>query len=230
MKGTLYGIGVGPGDPELLTLKAIRLIESAPVIAFVCNWDGSSRARQTARRHLHPGQTQIAISLDFDLQRTSAESAYAEAAERITAELERGRDVAALCEGDPLLYGSFIHILEAVGTGSACRVIPGITSIAAAAAASRKPLISAGERLAVVTANAGDQAVAGALVEYDSIAILKPGRHRARILELLQASGRLNETVYVSAASHDSESVVSDLRELPTTPGPYFALFLVSRH
>ncbi len=231
MKGTLYGIGVGPGDPELLTLKAARLIESAPAIAFVCNRDGASRARQTVLRHLRPDKTEIPIVMAMapDEGRAAVRAAYAAAAERIAAELDRGRDVAALCEGDPFLYGSFIHLLEAMGRDCACCIVPGISSIAAAAAAAHKPLVSQAERLAVVSAGTED-AVASALEAYDSVAILKPSSNRARILELLRASGRSSETVYVSAASHDSESVVSDIGELPATPGPYFALFLVSRH
>lgn len=230
MKGTLWGVGVGPGDPELLTLKAARLIESVPTVAFVCNREGASRARETARRHLQPEQLEIPISMAFESHRASAKAAYRRAAERIAEALDRGMDVAVLCEGDPMLYGSFIHILEAVGTNGPCGIVPGISSLGAAAATARKPLVSGGERLAVVPGNAGDDVIFKTLEEYDSVAILKPGRNRARIVESLRASGRLEEAVYVSAASHPTETVVSDLSELPPTPGPYFTVFLVSRH
>ncbi len=230
MRGTLFGVGVGPGDPDLLTFKAARIIETVPTVAYLCNSEGVSRARDTVRSHLSSEHLEIAVEMLFDDRRDKALAAYREAAARIEAELAQGRDVAALCEGDPLLFGSFIHILQAMESDHECRVIPGISSVGAAAAAARKPLVSGSEQMAAIPANAGDDAIIHALEKYDCVAILKPGRRRARLIELIAESGRTDEAVYVVAASQDAEAVVTDLRRLPASPGPYFALFLVSRH
>jgi precorrin-2/cobalt-factor-2 C20-methyltransferase len=113
--GRLLGIGVGPGDPELLTLKALRYLQAAPVVAYVAAQGQPSIARQIAAPHLPPGQREINIALPMHPSPELADAAYAEGASRIGAELERGRDVAVLCEGDPLLYGSFRQLLRRLG-------------------------------------------------------------------------------------------------------------------
>ncbi len=227
MSGTLYGVGVGPGDPELLTLKALRILQSVPVVAYPANPQGSAQARDIAAPWLRSEQQEIPIIMPCMLDRSAANEGYDAAAIEIADVLESGRDVAVLCEGDPLFYGSFSYLLLRLGERFPCVVIPGINSVNAAAAAVAQPLITGEQRLTVIPATAGDAALRHALLHSDSVAILKPGRHRPRLLELLRETGRAGQTFYVEQASRPGQQIVRNLAEIPATPGAYFALFLV---
>ncbi len=226
--GTLYGVGVGPGDPELLTLKAARVLQSVPVVAYPATPQGSAQARDIAAAWLG-GKREIPISMPCMLDRGPVNQGYDEAAVAIAEELAAGRDVAILCEGDPLFYGSFSYLLQRLGDRFPCVVIPGVNSVSAAAAAAATPLITGEQRLTVIPATAGDEALRTALLGSDSVAILKPGRHRPRLLELLWETGRAQETFYIEQASRPAERVIRRIEDIPATPGPYFALFLVVR-
>jgi precorrin-2/cobalt-factor-2 C20-methyltransferase len=226
--GTLYGIGVGPGDPELLTLKAARLIGSAPVVAYLTNLQGRSRAREIASGCLRPSQQEVAIPMPFSTERGPANRAYDKAAATLAEALEAGRDVAALCEGDPLFFGSFSYLYERLAARYPCIVVPGITAVSGATAATALVFASANERVAIVPATAGDEPIRDALQSYESVAIIKPGRHRPRILALLRETGRMDDTIYVEQASSQGQRIIRRLADLDASPGPYFALFLVS--
>ncbi|MDG4596424.1 MAG: precorrin-2 C(20)-methyltransferase [Candidatus Contendobacter sp.] len=227
--GTLYGVGVGPGDPQLLTLKAVRILQSVPVVAYPATPQGNAQARDIAAEWLS-GKREIPITMPCMLDRGPVNKGYDEAAVVIAEELTAGRDVAILCEGDPLFYGSFSYLLHRLGDRFPCVVIPGVNSVSAAAAAAATPLITGEQRLTVIPATAGDEALRQALLGSDSVAILKPGRHRPRLLELLRETGRAQETLYIEQASRPAEHVIRRIEEIPATPGPYFALFLVVRN
>ena len=226
--GTLYGVGVGPGDPELLTLKAVRILQSVPVVAYPATPQGSAQARAIAAAWLN-GQREIPIVMPCMLDRGPVNQGYDEAAITIAEELAAGRDVAVLCEGDPLFYGSFSYLLHRLGGQFPGVVIPGINSVSAAAAAAALPLITGEQRLTVIPATAGDDAIRQALLNSDSVAILKPGRHRPRLLALLRETGRAADVIYIEQASRPEQRIISRFEEIPATPGPYFALFLVVR-
>ena len=226
--GTLYGVGVGPGDPELLTLKAVRILQTTPVIAYPATPQGSAQARDIAAAWLG-GKREIPIVMPCMLDRGPVNQGYDEAAVTIADELAAGRDVAVLCEGDPLFYGSFSYLLQRLGDRFPCVVIPGVNSVSAAAAAAATPLITGDQRLTVIPATAGDAALREALLGSDSIAILKPGRHRPRLLELLRETGHAGDTLYIEQASRAAERIIRRIEDIPATPGPYFALFLVIR-
>jgi len=226
--GCLYGVGVGPGDPELLTLKAVRILQSVPVVAYPATPQGSAQARNIAAAWLE-GQREIPITMPCMLDRGPVNQGYDEAAVLIAQELETGHDVAILCEGDPLFYGSFSYLLQRLGERFPCVVIPGINSVSASAAAAAMPLITGEQRLTVIPATAGDDALRQALLHSDSVAILKPGRHRPRLLELLRETGRTEDTLYIEQASRPAQRIVRRFEEIPATPGPYFALFLIIR-
>ena len=226
--GTLYGVGVGPGDPELLTLKAVRILQSVPVVAYPATPQGSAQARAIAAAWLN-GQREIPIVMPCMLDRGPVNQGYDEAAVTIAEELAAGRDVAVLCEGDPLFYGSFSYLLHRLGGQFPCVVIPGINSVSAAAAAAALPLITGEQRLAVIPATADDATIRQTLLNSDSVAILKPGRHRPRLLALLRETGRAADTLYIEQASRPEQRIINRFEEIPATPGPYFALFLVVR-
>jgi len=227
MSGVLYGIGVGPGDPELLTFKAARLIRACPVVAYPANLAGESQARGIAEAHLG-WQREIVVALPFSRQRESTLAAYDAAAAEIADALKAGEDVALLCEGDPLLFGSFIYFHERLGEQFPCVIVPGISSVMAAAAAARQPLTRLDQSLRILPASCGVERLRQALAEPDALAILKPGRQYGLILELLRKSGRWSTSSYIEYASRAGERVVHNLDELPQEEqGPYFALFLV---
>lgn len=227
--GTLYGVGVGPGDPELITLKAMRIIQTAPVIAYPANPQGQSQARDIATQWLSAGQREIPIAMPFQGDRDPANEAYDQAAVILSDVLVTGQDVAVLCEGDPLFFGSFIYLYQRLAEEFPCIVVPGITAISAVTAITETPLAAGNIRIAIVPATAGEEAIRSALADYDSIAIMKPGRHRPQILELLRESGRADDAIYVEQATRQGQRIITELDDVPATPGPYFALFLITR-
>lgn len=224
--GTLYGVGVGPGDPELLTLKAARVIRSCAVVAYPANMEGYSQARSIAAECLH-GQTEIPIKLPFTKDRRTTLLAYDAAAKKISVLLAEGKDVAVLCEGDPLLFGSFIYLQERLAAHS-IKIVPGISSVMAAAAATRVPLARLEQSLRITPATAAPEILEAALQGHDPVVFLKPGKRRGMLLQMLKKCGRLHDTVYIENASRPEQRIITDLESLDSaTPGPYFALLLV---
>src|SRR3546814_2327553 len=152
MTGTLYGIGVGPGDPELLTLKAVRILNSVPVIAWPAPLQGEGLARSIAAPHLPGGQMEIAIRMPIEAARFPAQEVYDRAAAEIGEHLAAGRDVAVLCEGDPFFYGSFMYLFGRMAGRFPVQVVPGVSSLTAAAAVSGSPLAARNDVLTVLPA------------------------------------------------------------------------------
>ncbi len=226
--GTLYGVGVGPGDPELLTLKAVRIIRAAPAVAYLTNSEGRSQARNIAAGWLSPEQLEIPIPMVFETDRNRANQIYDHAAATLTEVLSAGQDVVVLCEGDPLFFGSFIHLLKRLKNRFPCAVVPGLTSVGAATAVAARPLAAGNDSIAIIPATAGMDKLRQVLQTFDSIVIMKPGRYRPRILELLHQTGRIEDAVYVEQATRRDQRIVVELDNLEPTPGPYFALFLIT--
>jgi precorrin-2/cobalt-factor-2 C20-methyltransferase len=224
--GRLLGVGVGPGDPELLTLKAVRILHESPVIAYVSAGGRPSMARRIVAQHLTPGRPEINLVLPMQPVPELAQAAYDEGASRIGAELERGRDVAMLCEGDPFVYGSFAHLFERLGERYPTEVVPGVVSFTAAAAAARSPLVGRTQTLAVLPATLPRDALAAHLMRVDAAAILKLGRHLAKVREVMLELGLLERAIYVEHASAARERVVR-LVDLAVDEAPYFSLLLL---
>jgi precorrin-2/cobalt-factor-2 C20-methyltransferase len=226
IRGRLLGVGVGPGDPELLTLKAVRVLQESPVIAYVSAEGRPSRARRIAAPHLRAGQQEINTALPMQPARELAQAAYDEAASRIGTELERGQDVAVLCEGDPLLYGSFTQLFDRLGERYPTEVVPGVMSLTAAAATARAPLVRRTQSLAVLPATLPIDALATHLAQVDAAVILKLGRRLRQVRALLQSLGMLDRAIYVEHASEARERVVR-LADLDLDEAPYFSLILL---
>jgi precorrin-2/cobalt-factor-2 C20-methyltransferase len=224
--GRLFGVGVGPGDPELLTLKAVRILQNCPVIASVSAGGRPSVARRIAAPHLPPGRAELNVALPMQPAPELAEAAYDEAASRIGAELEQGRDVAVLCEGDPFMYGSFAQLLDRLGERYATEVVPGVTSFTAAAAAARQPLVSRNQSMMVLPATLPRAALASRLGSADAAAILKLGRHLPKVREVIVELGLLERAIYVEHASNGRERV-ERLIEVSADEAPCFFLLLL---
>ncbi len=224
----LYGVGVGPGDPELLTLRARRVLHEVPVVAAIASPGRPSRALACVRGHLPAGAEARVFEIPMDT-RAAAEAAYRAMAEALGRELDAGRAVAVLCEGDPLFYGSFIYLQRRLAPRHPVRVVPGVSAVAAAGAALVRPLACQDQTLAVLPAGAGEARLRGALEAFDTVVVLKAGRERQAIARLIRACGRAGEASYCEELGGDGERLVHDLDHLPPGPGPYFSLFLIAR-
>lgn len=226
----LYGVGVGPGDPELMTLKAARVLHEAAVIAYVTAGKRPSRARGIAARHIDEDKTEIALCLPMSVDPETAHPAYAEGADQIVEQLDQGRDVAVLCEGDPLLYGSFARLLiyleERIAGRHWIEIVPGVSSVCAAVASAGHALVRRSEPLTIVPAPLPCAAMDERLARGDAIVIMKVGRHLARVRDALTRSGRLVGAVYVESVGTEGERVLP-ASELIGEGAPYFSLILV---
>lgn len=226
--GTLYGLGVGPGDPELITLKAWRILQDAPVIAWPAPEQGPSMARAIAESHIPAGRVEIAIRMPISAARFPAQAVYDDAAVEISAHLRAGRDVAVLCEGDPFLYGSFMYLYGRLAAEHECVVVPGISSLMAAAAASGAPLVARNDVLTVVPGTLSADDLKARLAGVEAAAILKIGRNLPKVRAVLDDLGLTGCATYVERATSPEQKVLS-LAEAPADGAPYFSLILVHR-
>lgn len=225
MSGTLYLVGVGPGDPELLTLKAVRILGAAPVVAYPATGEDAALALDIARAHLHPAATRLAIAIPMTLARGPAQAAYDAGAAAILSHLRAGRDVAYLCEGDPLFYGSAMYLLTRVAGQAPVCVVPGVTSLTAAAAAIARPLAARNEILKILPAPLPDETLRAELAAVPAAAIIKVGRHFDRIRALLAASGHAESAIVVEHATTGRERITR-LADFAHDERPYFSTIL----
>lgn len=227
--GRLIGVGVGPGDPDLLTIKAVKAIRSAPVIAYVSANGGVSMARQIVAEHLTGKAKEIKFTLPMSPMPELAQFAYDEGASRISAELEQGQNVVALCEGDPMFYGSFGHIFQRLAHQYPTEIIPGISSVMAAAAAAARPLAFGQDCFAVMPATMPEDLLTARLQAVDSAVILKLGRHFGKIRKILDRLDLGQHAIYVERASSSEQKIVP-LADLDDIDAPYFSLIIITMH
>lgn len=226
MTGILFGLGIGPGDPELITLKALRILQAVDVVAYPAPEKGESLARTIAGNHIRGGQAEEPLRMPFEVDPGPARAAYDRAADTLAGHLEAGRDVAVLCEGDPFFYGSFMYLFARLAPRFIIEVVPGVSSLTAAAAAAGLPLVSRNEVLTVIPAPLAAEALAERLRTTDAAAIVKLGRHFSRVREVLLALGRAEKARYVERASTGHERSLA-LSEVDPASVPYFSMILV---
>jgi precorrin-2 C20-methyltransferase/precorrin-3B C17-methyltransferase len=229
--GRLYAVGVGPGDPELVTLKAARLIQDTPVIAYHSGTHGRSIARAIVADLVTPGV--VEELLDYPVTTGDAADYYAAMADfydtsaaRLAAHLEAGRDVVVLAEGDPLFYSSYMYLHDRLAERFRCEIVPGVTSVSAASAAAAIPLVRHEDVLTVLPGTLPVPELAQRLADSDAAVIMKLGRTFPAVVEALRRSGRLDEARYVERASTGTE-LVSPVAAVDPTSVPYFSLVLV---
>lgn len=227
MTGKMIGVGLGPGDPGLITLKSARAVEAAKVIAYPALPGTESFARRIAAAHIASDVHEIVMEIPMTTARGPAQAAYDLGAERIAEALDLGEDVAVLCEGDPFFYGSFMYLYARLADRYEVEVIPGVTSVSAAAARAGRPLTARNDVLTTIPAPLGDNEIRKRMEGADSFAVLKVGRHLARIQALLDGLGLLANAVYVEHATLDNE-VILPLADAPD-PAPYFSMILVTK-
>jgi precorrin-2 C20-methyltransferase/precorrin-3B C17-methyltransferase len=233
-RGTLFGVGLGPGDPELLTVKAARVIGEADVVAYHSASHGRSIARTIAASYLRPGQLEEHLIYPVTTEVTehpggyagAMEAFYAEAAARIATHLEAGRDVALLAEGDPLFYSSYMHMHTRLTQKFDAVIVPGVTSVSAASAATGTPLVQGDEVLTILPGTLPTAELSRRLADTDAAVIMKLGRSYPAVRAALSVAGRLSAALYVERASTPEQRVLP-AGDVDPTAVPYFSLAMV---
>ena len=228
MAGTLYGVGVGPGDPELLTLKSLRILTTVPVLAWPAPEEGLSLAREIVADHLPGTQREIAIRMPLLPARFPAADVYDKAALEIGEALDAGDDVAVICEGDPFFYGSFMYLFGRLSGGHAIEVVPGVSSLTACAAALGSPLSAKNDVLSVIPGPLDADTMAQRLTEADAAAIIKVGRHLEKIRSVLAQIGLSDNARYIERATMAEQRIVP-LADVGDGDAPYFSMILVHK-
>lgn len=231
--GRLFGVGVGPGDPELLTLKAHRLIASADVIAYPVARHGRGVARGIAAEHIRADVIEIAMRYPVTTEATDHPGGYQgalidfydESAATLAEHLDAGRDVVVLCEGDPFFYGSYMYLHDRLSPRYATTVVPGVTSFSAAAASAGVPLAKRDDVLTILPGTLPVETLTARLADADAAVVMKLGRTFPAVVDAAGRAGVVERGVYVERASSDRERCVplADVRD----DVPYMSLVLV---
>lgn len=232
--GTLYGVGVGPGDPELMTLKAARILGEAPVVAFFSKRGRSGNARRIVEGRFNSAAEELRLEYPFTVEvpvgdpryRSEMAAFYDDAALQVAARLDQGRDVAVLCEGDPLFYGSYMYLHDRLAGRYAAEVVPGITAMSGCWARAGAPMTRGDDMLCVVSGTMDEDGLAERLSAADAAVVMKAGRNLAKVRSALARAGKLDRAVYVERGTMPEETVVR-LADKPDDDGPYFSLVLV---
>jgi precorrin-2/cobalt-factor-2 C20-methyltransferase len=232
--GKLIGVGVGPGDPELVTFKAARALREAGVVAFFCKRGERGHARSIAAPHLHDGVTELPLiyPITSEIPKCDPEyrdalcAFYDDAAGRIAQELEAGRNVVVLCEGDPLFYGSYMHVHARLAPRFAAEIVAGVTGMSGCWSAAATPMAQGDDVFTVLPATLPEAELARRLSDTDAAVVMKIGRHLPKVRRALQCSGRLERALYVERGT------MADAKLLPLAAktdddAPYFAIVLV---
>jgi len=228
MTGTLYGLGVGPGDPELITLKAHRILTTSKIVAYPAPDTGPSFAREIVAEYIQPDATEIPIIIPMQTKRFPAQEIYDEAAGTIAQHLDHGEDVTVLCEGDPFFYGSFMYLYARLNAHYSIEVIPGVSSLTACAASFGRPLAARNDVLTIIPAPLEVEQIRHQLATTDAAAIIKIGRHYDKVYSILDELGLLERSGYVERASLPNQKIIR-LSQANIDKAPYFSMILVYR-
>ncbi len=231
--GTLYGIGTGPGDPELVTLKAVRVLRSCPVVAYFTKRGGSGNARRTVEAHLTGTQTEVpmvypvTVELPPDHPEYSRriEAFFDDSAEVLAGHLAAGRSVAVLNEGDPFFFGSFMHLFFRLSGRFPTEVVPGVTSVSGAASLLPRPLNIRDDVLSIIPGSLNEEALTTALKRADAAVVMKLGQNLPKVRRAVEAAGLADRAWYVERATMEEQRFMP-FREVPDK-APYFSMIVV---
>ena len=232
--GRLYGVGLGPGDPELLTLKAARVIGAVPVIAYFAKLGRRGHARTIVDSFLKPEHQLLAMYYPVTTEVHFEDAAYVsqlsqfyvEQAALIAAQLEAGRDVAVLSEGDPLFYGSFMHLYERLRGRFGVTIIPGVTGMAGCWSAAGLSMTWGDDILSVLPGTLDAAALAQRLKSTDAAVIMKLGKNFAKVRAAVVEAGLLTDAYYVERGAMAGEKV-TPLKDKTDGVAPYFSMILI---
>jgi precorrin-2/cobalt-factor-2 C20-methyltransferase len=232
--GKLLGVGVGPGDPELMTLKAMRALGEADVIAHFAKAGNDSHSRAIVAQHLRDGVVELPLLYpvttelpkDSDDYRCAIDAFYDDAAEKIAAHLEAGRTVAVISEGDPMFYGSYMHLHTRLAPRFATEIVAGVTGMSGCWSAAGMPIAQGNDVFTVLPATLPEAELARRLADTDAVVVMKVGRHLPKLRRALEASGRLPRAIYVERGTMSEEKMIPLAAKLDDD-APYFAVVLV---
>jgi precorrin-2/cobalt-factor-2 C20-methyltransferase len=234
MSGRLIGVGTGPGDPELLTIKAVRAIEGADVIAYFAKQGKGGNGKAIVEHLFKPGiellplYYPVTTELDKDdpLYQSRITDFYNTSADAVALHLEAGRTVAVLSEGDPLFYGSYMHLHVRLSQRYPTEVIPGISAMSGCWSLAGMPIVQGDDVLSVLPGTMGEQELTRRLADTEAAVIMKVGRNLPKIRRALKAAGRLGDALYVERGTMANAAMVK-LAERGEGDAPYFSLVLV---
>ena len=234
MSGTLHGVGLGPGDPDLLTVKATRVLAAADVVAYFAKAGRRGYARGIAGSWLKHGCTEIPLYYPVTTEVPFGHAAYAEqlgafyahAAERLALHLDAGRDVALICEGDPFFYGSFMHLYMRLKPRFACQVVPGVTGMSGCWTAAGTPMTWGDDTLTVLPGTLPAGTLRSRLTEADAVVVMKLGQNLPKVRQALAEAGLIERALYVERGTMAAEVVVP-LAAKVDDEAPYFSVILV---
>jgi precorrin-2/cobalt-factor-2 C20-methyltransferase len=226
MTGTLYGIGVGPGDPDLLTLKAVTRLRECAIVAYPEADGRPSLALSIAAPHLSNEIIRYPYTLPIAHALAPGQAAYDLLADKLAEDLDQGHNVAVLCEGDPLFYGSFAEVMTRLSPRYPVEVVPGITSSHAAAAVVCQPMVQRNASWSVLPATLPNEELACKLAQTDAAALLKVGRQLGRVRRLLYQLDLLDRAIYAERVSQPDARMMPLAKMLDET-APYFSLIFI---
>ena len=232
--GKLIGVGVGPGDPELMTLKAMRALGEADVIAHFAKAGNDSHSRAIVAQHLRAAVIELPLLYpvttelpkDSNGYRDAIGDFYDGAATEIAAHLDAGRVVAVICEGDPLFYGSYMHLHTRLASRFSTEIVAGITGMSGCWSAAGMPIAQGGDVFTVLPATLPEDELTRRLADADAAVVMKVGRHLPKLRRALDRSGRLPRAIYVERGTMADAKMIP-LTSKPDDDAPYFAVVLV---
>ncbi len=233
-RGTLYGVGTGPGDPELLTLKAARAIGHADVLAYFAKRGNRSNARRIVQDHIRQSADEIPLFYPVTTElpkhcrsyRAQIASFYDQSAAKLAERLDAGRSVVVLSEGDPLFYGSYMHVHSRLSGRFPTVVIPGVTAMSGCWSQAGAPIAQGDDATSILPGTMAEEMLAEKLKNCDAAIIMKVGRNLPKVRKALIESGRIHRAIYVERGTMDN-GVTMPLSELTHDRAPYFSIILV---
>lgn len=233
MTGRCYGIGVGPGDPELVTLRALRAIREVDLVVYLAKKGAVGNARRIVDSHLAPGQAELRLEYPLTTEAVSKEvyeeqlvQFYDDGAAAVAAELDAGRDVGVLCEGDPMFFGSFMYLLNRLAPTYEVKVIPGVASMFGAASVLASPLVCFNETFTVLSGVLPADELTRKLESTDVAVIMKIGRNLGTVRDAVNRAGLLERAMYVERATMENQRVCA-LKDADETTSPYFSMVVI---
>jgi precorrin-2/cobalt-factor-2 C20-methyltransferase len=231
LRGTFYGVGVGPGDPDLVTLKAIKVLKRAEVVLFPSTGRGKeSIALAIAKDYIPEGCTLSPVFLPMTRDKEKLEKAWDHVSLEIAEHLDQGRNTVFLTVGDPMLYSTYIYLFSRIKTaGYSVQTVPGVPSFCAAASAAGLPLGEGDEKIAIIPWNAGESLSAESLDPFSCAVFLKVSSDLTGVLQLIREGGFFRKGILVSRCGHDNEHIETDLSALEERNVDYFSLILARK-
>lgn len=234
MSGTVYGVGLGPGDPDLMSVRADRLLRNARHVAFFRKAGREGQARRIVNGMIPEGACEIAMEYPVTTEipvtdpryNQKLSAFYADCTEQLSEIAAKGEDVVVLCEGDPFFYGSFMHLYSRLKGQTPVEVVPAITGMSAAWTATGAPVTWGDDVLTVLMGTLGEKDLARRMADTDALVVMKIGRNMDKVRRALHAAGRYDDAWLVEFAAMPNQRV-RRMDQVDDGVAPYFSIIVV---